>query len=30
MQPGFFDLSERYDQLSEQGDPLERLNQLLD
>lgn len=30
MQPSFFDLSDRYEQLSSQGDPLERLNDLID
>lgn len=30
MQPGFFDLSDRYEQLSSHGDPLERLNTLID
>lgn len=29
-QPGFFDLSERYEQLSAHGDPLERLSNLVD
>lgn len=29
-QPGFFDLSDRYEQLSRHGDPLERLNELMD
>ena len=29
-QSGFFDLMNRYDQLSHQGDPLERLNQVVD
>jgi IS5 family transposase len=29
-QLGFFDLMNRYDQLSHQGDPLERLNQVVD
>lgn len=29
-QYGFFDLSERYEQLSKQGDPLEKLNAMID
>jgi len=29
-QPGFFDLADRYEQLSEAGDPLERLNKVID
>ena len=28
-QPGFFDLDERYAQLSKQGDPLERINNIV-
>ena len=30
IQPGFFDLSYRYEQLSVGGDPLEKLNELID
>ena len=29
IQPGFFDLSERYKELSAAGDPLERLNEII-
>ncbi len=29
-QPGFFDLSNRLETLSEQGDPLEKLNEAID
>lgn len=29
-QPGFFDLSDRYEQLSRDGDPLVRLNEMMD
>jgi hypothetical protein len=29
-QPGFFDLDERYEQLSEAGDPLVKLGDLID
>ena len=29
-QPGFFDLDERYQKLSEVGDPLTRLKELVD
>ena len=29
-QPGFFDLSDRYEQLSTAGDPLERLAAVVD
>ena len=30
IQPGFFDLQDRYDQLSQGGDPLERLNKVME
>ena len=29
IQPGFFDLEGRYEQLSAAGDPLERLNEII-
>jgi hypothetical protein len=29
-QPGFFDLSDRYESLSKFGDPLERINSVID
>jgi len=30
LQPGFFDLAQRYDQLSDAGDPLVKLNEVVD
>lgn len=30
IQPGFFDLQDRYDQLSQSGDPLERLDKVME